>query len=91
MTLRHRCLHDPPHLAGPASQVRHFFKVGQPRAQGKTILLCLAQQLAEKLAGMADLLLKVVEEHGDGAQLSLTDTFNWWVGGWEWGGRGGGC
>ena len=61
MTLRHRCLHDPPHLAGPASQVRHFFKVGQPRAQGKTILLCLAQQLAEKLAGMADLLLKVVE------------------------------
>ena len=66
-----------PALLACPSQVRHFFKVGQPRAQGKTMLLCLAQQLAEKLTGMADLLVKVVEEHGDGAQLSLTDTFNW--------------
>ena len=87
------CLHDPACLASLASQVCHFFKVGAPRAQGKTLLLCLAQQLAEKLPGMADLLVKVVEEHGDGAQLSLADTFNWWVGGRVGMGReaGGGC
>ena len=56
-------------------QAWHFFKVGQPRAQGKTMLLCLAQQLAEGLAGMAGLLLPVVTEHGDAGQLSMKDTF----------------
>ena len=43
------------------------------------MLLCLAQQLAKSLQGMADLLLPVVKEHGDGAQLSLIDAFNWCV------------
>ncbi|GFH09406.1 WD_REPEATS_REGION domain-containing protein [Haematococcus lacustris] len=53
----------------------HFFTVGQARSQGRTMLLCLAQQLAEKLPGLAELLLPVVEQHGNASQLSLQDTF----------------
>lgn len=58
-------------------QACHFFKVGQQRAQGRTMVLCLAQQLAERLNGFADLLAPVVLENKDTlAQLSLLDTFN---------------
>jgi hypothetical protein len=57
-------------------QARHFFKVGQARAQAKTALLCLAQQLAAQLPGMADQLLGVVKEHGHGDELTTTDVFD---------------
>ena len=60
-------------------QAMHFFKVGQQRAQGKTMLLCLAQQLAEKLPGFAPLLLASVKElvavGSSMSELSLLDTF----------------
>lgn len=49
--------------------VQHFFKVGEPRSQGRAMLLCLAQQLAEKLPGFAHVLAPVVEEHADGKDL----------------------
>ena len=58
------------------TMARHFFKAGQRRAQGKAMLLSIAMQLAEKLPGMAQLLLPVAQEHGDAGQLSLTDTFD---------------
>ena len=54
---------------------QHFFKAGQRRAQGKAMLLSIAMQLADKLPGMAQLLLPVAQEHGDAGQLSLIDTF----------------
>lgn len=54
----------------------HFFKVGEPRSQGRAMVLCLAQQLAEKLPGFASLLASVAKEHGDGSGLStLLDVF----------------
>ncbi|KAF5838041.1 WD40-repeat-containing domain protein [Dunaliella salina] len=56
--------------------VRHFFKVGEPRAQGKAMVLCLALQLAEQLPGMATLLWLVAKEHGSADQLTLKDTFD---------------
>ena len=58
------------------AQAQHFFKVGQQRAQGKTMLLCLAQQLAERLPGFAVLLLAAVTEAGRSMpELTLLDTF----------------
>jgi hypothetical protein len=40
------------------------------------MVLSLALQLAEKLTGMAELLLPVLQQHGgDATQLSLGDTF----------------
>ena len=57
------------------TMAQHFFKAGQRRAQGKAMLLSIAMQLAEKLPGMAQLLLPVTQEHGDAGQLSLIDTF----------------
>ena len=61
------------------AQAQHFFKVGQQRAQGKTMLLCLAQQLAEKLAGFAPLLLTAVKELAAAGSslpdLTLLDTY----------------
>ena len=54
---------------------QHFFKAGQRQAQGKAMLLSITMQLAEKLPGMAQLLLPVAQEHGDAGQLSLIDTF----------------
>ncbi|KAL6756674.1 hypothetical protein V8C86DRAFT_3136436 [Haematococcus lacustris] len=53
----------------------HFFTVGHTRSQGRTMLLCLAQQLAEKLPGLAALLKPVVEKHGNATKLSMQDTF----------------
>ncbi|GFH09200.1 WD_REPEATS_REGION domain-containing protein [Haematococcus lacustris] len=53
----------------------HFFTVGHTRSQGRTMLLCLAQQLAEKLPGLADLLVPVVVKHGNATKLSMQDTF----------------
>ncbi|KAJ9532875.1 hypothetical protein QJQ45_010968 [Haematococcus lacustris] len=53
----------------------HFFTVGHTRSQGRTMLLCLALQLAEKLPGLADLLVPVVEKHGNATKLSMQDTF----------------
>jgi len=60
------------------SQVRHFFKVGQERAQGKAMVLCLAHQLAEQLPGMAAELLPVVTEHGNGSCMSMVEAFERW-------------
>ena len=65
----------PPPPPLPLLQAWHFFKVGELRAQGKVMLLCLAQQLAEGLPGLADLILPVVEKHEDAAQLSMEMTF----------------
>ncbi len=56
--------------------MRHFFKVGQPRAQGKAAVLCLAQQLSKQLPGFADLLLPVVEKHGNASALSMLEAFD---------------
>ncbi|GFH09203.1 WD_REPEATS_REGION domain-containing protein [Haematococcus lacustris] len=53
----------------------HFFTVGHTRSQGRTMLLCLALQLAEKLPGLAALLVPVVEKHGNATKLSMQDTF----------------
>jgi hypothetical protein len=57
-------------------QVKHFFKVGQERAQGKAMILCLAQQLAEQIPNMAKKLLPVVNEHGNGGSLSMVEAFD---------------
>jgi hypothetical protein len=54
---------------------QHFFKVGEQRAQASAMVLCLAQQLAERLPGMAAQLLPVVEKHGAGSSLSLVQAF----------------
>ena len=54
---------------------QHFFKVGQPQAQAKSMLLCLTHQLTERLPGMAAQLVPVVEQHGAGVELALRDTF----------------
>ena len=59
----------------PLLQVRHFFKVGEARAQGKACVLSLAYQLAEKLPGLAGKLEGVVEQHGAGAKLTLVEVF----------------
>ena len=40
------------------------------------MVLCLAQLLAERLPGFAELLLPVVDKHGDASQLSLGDAFD---------------
>ncbi|KAL6756673.1 WD40-repeat-containing domain protein [Haematococcus lacustris] len=53
----------------------HFFTVGHTRSQGRTMLLCLAQQLAEKLPGLYEKLEQVVETHGNATKLSMQDTF----------------
>jgi len=67
------------------SQVRHFFKVGQERAQGKAMVLCLAHQLAEQLPGMAAELQPVVTERGNGSNMSMVDAFwRWAAQGWAW-------
>ena len=68
--------------------VQHFFKVGQARSQGRAMVLCIAQQLAEKLPGFASLLAGVVKEHGDGKTIpNLREVFVKCVGGhwplWE--------
>lgn len=56
--------------------VKHFFKVGQQRSQGRAMVLCLAQQLAERLEGFADVLKEVVKEHRDGSSLpSMLEVF----------------
>ena len=55
-------------------QVRHFFKVGQARAQGKVMVACLAQQLAEQLPGFA---AQISDKALEGwADLSLVDLFD---------------
>ena len=60
-----------------AVQVRHFFKVGQARAQGRAMLRCVALQLAQQLPGFAAALATVVREHGDGSALrGLKDMFD---------------
>jgi len=56
-------------------QVRHFFKAGEPRAQGKAMVLCLAQQLADQVPRMAVLLEPVAKEHGNAAGLSMKESF----------------
>jgi len=55
--------------------VRHFFKAGEPRAQGKAMVLCLAQQLADQVPRMAVLLEPVAKEHGNAAGLSMKESF----------------
>lgn len=59
------------------AQVRHFFKVGQARAQARAMVLSLAVQLAQQLPGFAATLTSVVKEHGDGSQLDgMKDVLN---------------
>jgi hypothetical protein len=73
------CLLLPPGLRSTTGRglvtAHHFFKVGQQRAQAKTMLLSLASQLAERLPGMAAELLPVIKEHGVASSLSMQDTF----------------
>ena len=57
------------------AQVHHFFKAGMLHSSGKAMVLCLAQQLAEKLKGFAALLASVVQEHKGAQELSLEATF----------------
>ncbi len=59
--------------------MRHFFKVGQRRSQGKAMVACLAQQLAEQLPGFPAAVLPATREHGDGGALGLTEAFEAWV------------
>ena len=54
---------------------QHFFKVGTRRAQGRAMVLCLAQQLAERLPGMAAHVQSAIDAHGRGEQLSLLQAF----------------
>ena len=58
---------------------QHFYKVGQARGRAKAMVLCLAHQLAERLPGMASLLVPVVAEHGAGGALSMLQAFEKWV------------
>jgi len=53
--------------------------VGQERAQGKAMVLCLAHQLAEQLPGMAAELLPVVTEHGNGNSMLMVEAFERWA------------
>lgn len=57
------------------SQVKHFFKVGEARAQGRAMVVSLAYQVAEKLPGFAELIAPVAAEHGDGNNLPLEELF----------------
>jgi len=69
-----------PHSLCPSRpKVRHFFKVGQPRGQGKAAMLCLAQQLAEQLPGFAELLAAAVDAQqpkGGISALSMREAFD---------------
>jgi len=56
-------------------QARHFFKVGEARAQGKAMILCLAQQLAEQLPGMASALVPVVKQYQNAGDLTMAEAF----------------
>ena len=56
--------------------MKHFFKVGEARAQALTMISSLAYQLAQKLPGMAELLEPVVQQHGGGADLPLEEAFD---------------
>ena len=63
-----------------AVQVRHFFKVGQERAQARAMLCAVAVQLAQQLPGYAAVLAPVVREHGAGGSLrGLKDMFDKWA------------
>jgi hypothetical protein len=56
--------------------VRHFFKAGQPRAEGRAMLLSLAYQMAQQLgASMAALLAPVAAELGTCMDLDLDTVF----------------
>jgi hypothetical protein len=55
--------------------VKHFFKVGEPRAQASAMLRSLTYQMAEKLPGFAELLQPAAKEHGTGSKLSLNEMF----------------
>ena len=48
-------------------------------SQGKAAVLCLSQQLSEQLPGFAELLLPVVEKHGNASSLSMLDAFKRYV------------
>eukprot|EP00798_Chlamydomonas_sp_ICE-L_P009671 gene9671-8494_t len=65
-----------PSVKGGPILVKHFFKVGEKRAQATSMVLSLAFQLAEKLPGMAELLVSVAKEHGTGDGLLLRDLFD---------------
>lgn len=57
------------------SQVKHFFKAGESRSQGRAMVVSLAYQVAERLPGFAVLLLPVAQEHGTGTELPLMELF----------------
>ncbi|KAG1654637.1 hypothetical protein FOA52_009193 [Chlamydomonas sp. UWO 241] len=52
-----------PKMAPGAKVVRHFFKVGEARSQGKAMVLSLAYQLVEQVEGMADQLERALAAH----------------------------
>ena len=57
------------------TQAGHFFKVGEPRREGKSMVLSLAQQLAEQIPRFLELLAPIVKEYGSGNNLTLRDAF----------------
>ncbi|KAG1665978.1 hypothetical protein FOA52_003203 [Chlamydomonas sp. UWO 241] len=61
-----------PKMAPGAKVVRHFFKVGEARSQGKAMVLSLAYQLAEQVEGMADQLKRALGEFPKDADLVET-------------------
>ncbi|KAG1659246.1 hypothetical protein FOA52_004691 [Chlamydomonas sp. UWO 241] len=61
-----------PKMAPGAKVVRHFFKVGEARSQGKAMVLSLAYQLAEQVEGMADQLKRALGESPKDADLVKT-------------------
>ncbi|KAG1654153.1 hypothetical protein FOA52_002590 [Chlamydomonas sp. UWO 241] len=61
-----------PKMAPGAKVVRHFFKVGEARSQGKAMVLSLAYQLAEQVEGMADQLERALAEFPKDADLVKT-------------------
>lgn len=63
------------HGKGPLYTAQHFFKVNEARAQAKAMILCLVQQLAQSLPGLAALLVPVLEKDGAAGSLSSSETF----------------
>ncbi|KAG1669783.1 hypothetical protein FOA52_001613 [Chlamydomonas sp. UWO 241] len=61
-----------PKMAPGAKVVRHFFKVGEARSQGKAMVMSLAYQLAEQVEGMADQLERALGEFPKDADLVET-------------------
>jgi hypothetical protein len=59
-------------------QIKHFFRRGDKSAQGRSMILSLAYQAAQKLPGVATFLNSVIAKHDGKARnaLSLEELFN---------------